>query len=481
MNPDEIPPLLADLCRQVGALLGPALQPRIAEAAGSLEEPLRLAVAGRVKAGKSTLVNALVGRRVAPTKAGECTRVVTWYRYGAPDRAEVRLRTGEVRDLPLIAGMLPEDPGLPVNEIDKIVVYLQSAPLRTKTLIDTPGLATLTGEYQEQTRRTLLGEDADSQHATGQADAVLFVFREAERLDEVEFLRQFHSASGELSATAVNAVGVLAQADLFGSGLDDEDDPFDIAAEQARRLAKARISEVGGVIPVSGLMAEAARTGRVREAEATLLSRLAAVDVMDLRLREVLGPPEGFEARSLDRLYTLLGTYGVHVGRRHADSGAGQLVRWLDERSGVAELETWVTRRLVRRSLPLKVMRVLATVTRTAQSQGSDEALSLIEDFKLHPAMHGLRELRALQLLVGQVPDSALREQLDRVVDSASLPEMLGLEPHADVAAQLAAARELTAAAQADATLSAWPAEVEAARVLARTYQIAAHRAGSSG
>jgi hypothetical protein len=108
MNPDEVSPLLADLCERVGGLLGPTVQPRVAEAAGSLDEPLRLAVAGRVKAGKSTLVNALVGRRVAPTKAGECTRVVTWYRYGAPDRAEVRLRTGEVRDLPLTAGMLPD-------------------------------------------------------------------------------------------------------------------------------------------------------------------------------------------------------------------------------------------------------------------------------------------------------------------------------------------------------------------------------------
>ena len=39
-----------------------------------LDEPLRVAIAGRVKAGKSTLLNALVGERLAPTDAGECTR-----------------------------------------------------------------------------------------------------------------------------------------------------------------------------------------------------------------------------------------------------------------------------------------------------------------------------------------------------------------------------------------------------------------------
>ncbi|MGH3589097.1 MAG: dynamin family protein, partial [Pseudonocardia sp.] len=44
-----------------------------------LDEPLRVAIAGKVKAGKSTLLNALVGEQIAPTDAGECTRVVTWY------------------------------------------------------------------------------------------------------------------------------------------------------------------------------------------------------------------------------------------------------------------------------------------------------------------------------------------------------------------------------------------------------------------
>jgi len=46
-----------------------------------LDEPLRVAIAGKVKAGKSTLLNALVGEDLAPTDAGECTKIVTWYRH----------------------------------------------------------------------------------------------------------------------------------------------------------------------------------------------------------------------------------------------------------------------------------------------------------------------------------------------------------------------------------------------------------------
>src|SRR5579884_3992518 len=61
-----------------------------------LRQPLRIAVAGRVKAGKSTLVNALLGQRVAPTDVSECTRVVTWFHYGTPQRVEVHMVDGSV-------------------------------------------------------------------------------------------------------------------------------------------------------------------------------------------------------------------------------------------------------------------------------------------------------------------------------------------------------------------------------------------------
>jgi hypothetical protein len=54
---------------------------------------------GRLKAGKSTLVDALIGRRVAPTEVGECTRIVTQFRYGTSDRVDVTLTSDHLRDL----------------------------------------------------------------------------------------------------------------------------------------------------------------------------------------------------------------------------------------------------------------------------------------------------------------------------------------------------------------------------------------------
>lgn len=57
-----------------------------------LAEPLRIALAGTLKAGKSTLVNALVGDDIAPTDATEATRIVTWFRHGPTPRVTANHR-----------------------------------------------------------------------------------------------------------------------------------------------------------------------------------------------------------------------------------------------------------------------------------------------------------------------------------------------------------------------------------------------------
>ena len=56
---------------------------------GRARPPLRVAVTGRVNAGKSTLVNALLRRRIAPTDVTECTRYACWFQHGVPERVEV--------------------------------------------------------------------------------------------------------------------------------------------------------------------------------------------------------------------------------------------------------------------------------------------------------------------------------------------------------------------------------------------------------
>src|SRR5256885_2788057 len=103
---------VAVLCREVGHRLGGPTQGQVFDVRRRLSEPLRVAIAGRLKSGKSTLVNALIGRRVAPTEVGECTRIVTQFRYGTADRVDVVRRDGRPgRPPPGASGPIPPPPG----------------------------------------------------------------------------------------------------------------------------------------------------------------------------------------------------------------------------------------------------------------------------------------------------------------------------------------------------------------------------------
>ena len=74
--------------------------PRLVLARQRVDEPLRVAIAGKVKAGKSTLLNALVGEELAPTDAGECTRIVTWYADGPTYAVTAHLTDGTTTPRP---------------------------------------------------------------------------------------------------------------------------------------------------------------------------------------------------------------------------------------------------------------------------------------------------------------------------------------------------------------------------------------------
>src|SRR5690242_19234819 len=67
-----------------------------------LNQPIRIALAGTLKAGKSTLVNALVGEDIAPTDATEATRIVTWFRNGPTPKVTANHRGGRRSNVPIV-------------------------------------------------------------------------------------------------------------------------------------------------------------------------------------------------------------------------------------------------------------------------------------------------------------------------------------------------------------------------------------------
>jgi predicted GTPase len=64
---------------------------------------LRVLVAGEAKRGKSTLINALLGRDVLPSGVTPLTAVATTVRFGSEPRAEVLFLDGHEEKHPLTA------------------------------------------------------------------------------------------------------------------------------------------------------------------------------------------------------------------------------------------------------------------------------------------------------------------------------------------------------------------------------------------
>ena len=127
-----------------------------------IDAPLQVAIAGKVKAGKSTLLNAMVGEMVAATDAAECTKLVTWYQYANVPRLTLYPKLGAPRQLPASRrnGRLIIDlGGIPPADVDRLVVDWPSRQLQATTLIDTPGIGSLTIENSERSEAFLLPED----------------------------------------------------------------------------------------------------------------------------------------------------------------------------------------------------------------------------------------------------------------------------------------------------------------------------------
>ena len=150
--------------------------------------------------------------------------------------------------------------GRTYEEVERLLVQWPSRSLQANTLIDTPGIDSLSTEVSDRTTTFLTPSDEPSA-----ADAIVYLLRHLHSSD-VRFLESFHDqAAGR--ATMVNTVGVLSRADEIGAGRLD-------ALVSAQRVARRYSDDpmvrqlCQTVVPVVGLLAQTGRTLRQAEFEA---------------------------------------------------------------------------------------------------------------------------------------------------------------------------------------------------------------------
>jgi 50S ribosome-binding GTPase len=395
----RIRPLLQDA---VAAYAGTPERAPLEAMVRRLDEPLRVAIAGRLKAGKSTLLNALLGERLAATDAGECTRVVTWYVHGLVERAWAHPRGAEPSRVRFhrVDGRTALDLGaLRADDLDRLVVEVPSSRLDRITLIDTPGIGSLSTDVSARTEQAM-GADGEDGEAAPVADAVLYLMRHLHTTD-VGFLEAFHQQQFA-GVTPVNAIGVLSRADEVGAGRVDAIDIARRVAADYRRDPRVR-SLVQTVLPVAGLLAEAA-VG-LRERDAAALAALAAggpaADGLLLsaqRFASADGPVPVAARRELLAAMSLSGVrLSVALLRAGAVHDAVGLARELRRRSGLDALrETLLTRFTERRDV-LKAQATLGAVERVLARSPIPAAERLRT--QVEAVLAGAHELVELRLL----------------------------------------------------------------------------------
>ncbi|WP_433029615.1 dynamin family protein [Actinomycetospora sp. CA-053990] len=435
----------ARLARTCDELLARGLPPHIhgaiADVRRELGRPLRLAVVGRVKSGKSTLVNALLGQRVARVDASECTRAVTWFSYGHQEQVVVHARDGRSWTRAFAPdGFLPADLGAAPEEIDAVEVVLCNAALAGLTVIDTPGLDSLTADAGARTD-AFLGLDGASRHALSVADAVLFLVPQLTR-DDDRRLRALADAMGRTVAASgfspATVLAVVSKADTLDG---EAEDPWPAAVALATHYGDQLQGVAAGVLPVIGLLAEAADAALVTEDVADALRRLALLPPDDRELLMLSAdlftttPDVGVGEAERVRLLDLLGLHGVQLCLGWLDQGhqgAHALTKQLHAASGVDALHDTVRRLFTAQADAIAAHRALVALERLVYVVGATPSMrDAIEEAREDTALQHLRERDVFARWSRgelELPE-ALAADLHHLAVGTDVPGRLGVDP----------------------------------------------------
>jgi hypothetical protein len=338
-----------------------------------VDQPCVVAVVGRMKAGKSTFINALLGEDLAKVGVTETTATINYFRHGVSSSEKpVRCHWRDGRITEEDKNFLDRLQGNDAETLRQAarihhLEYLLLNPfLEQIVLVDTPGLSAVVDDHVTRTEEFLRLQKHHADETTrlgSEADAVIYLVGQVARVADDAFLKEFGAVSGG-QCKATNAFGVLAKIDLQPELLRQRD-------RFAGRIAEQLKNSLNTVVPVSAGIQRA--VGQIDLP--AMLATLARIPPK--RLSKLLDNADFFTELEVDdcpvtpdERRQLLGQmpWAVFTALAHAASECGfeparTLTAWQDL-AGFARLRETLQRQFIQRGRLLKCYRVANDVRR---------------------------------------------------------------------------------------------------------------------
>lgn len=237
----------------------------------ALEMRFTVAIIGQMRVGKSTLLNALIGRDLAPTGVNETTATINVFRYGVGDlldKFRVHWQDGSMEDLPLAQAAQWIGQQENSRKTRTLDFFAESEFLQIANIVDTPGTRSVLQHHEEATQGFLAEQhEAETLKYGGRADALLYVINPVAREADRVLLQLFGKRTRLPGASAYNSIAVVQKWEHL------EPDPLVEAERKCERLREQLQGRVAEVIPTSGLLAQVAENVAAETWDA--LARLA--------------------------------------------------------------------------------------------------------------------------------------------------------------------------------------------------------------
>lgn len=476
-----------------------------------MKQPMRVAIVGLIKAGKSTAMNALLGEDVVATGTIETTFNVNWLCFGKEKSLEVHFKDNRApqsrrfEELNILTRRSEVQEQLSLS-IKYIKVYFPNEILHTLQLIDTPGLESVHGQDSQNTLDFIKAHGREltavTQVEAKQADAVLYLFSQSISASVEKIIEEFQGpAMG--AATPINSIGVLTRVDAYWPG--DRGHPLDVGERVAKRLSQHPQAQrsLYTILPINGLLALGAQT--LTSSEFETLRQLA--ELPPGKLMSVVRDAENFtEGNFADvpvlpeqrkALYLRIGQYGTWRACEHMRNGITdiqQLKNILYEESGLPKLRKLIISHFGNRAYLIKLegaLRNLLASTFLLKSRVTGQDLAIVKKAartfeELKTQQESLRELEVLRKYYeGKLSLSASEvQQLLQITGEygAAYWQRLGIQKEEDISTIERLEQALTIAIQ---SLQHWQQRVQnpglnsetrdAAQKVVRAYEGIAH------